>query len=119
MVPQQPYERIFVAATLPPAVVRTIEQVVRARPDVTEAHLVAMRASHTVAAAPALIVISQDAAAVASLERELRSVLKPHVRPKVMPFPSDHAELPWVRGLGGELKRESGGFPWWLLFLGI
>jgi hypothetical protein len=78
-----------------------------------------MRGSRTNSATPALIVLSEDASVVPTLERELRSVLTPHVRPTVVHFPPDHAELPWVRGLGGELKRESGRLPWWFLFLGI
>lgn len=113
------YEPTFVAATLPPAAVQAVEQVVHARPDVTEAHLVAMCASRAGRATPALIVLSEDASVVTTLERELRYVLKPHVRPNVVHLPLDHAALPWVRGLGGELKRKSGRFPWWFLFLGI
>jgi hypothetical protein len=109
----------FVAATLSPGVVRAVEQIVRARPEVTEAHLVAMRADRPGSNALALILLTEATAVIYDLERELRCVLKPHVRPKILHFPGNHTELPWVRGLGGELKRETGRFPWWLFLLGI
>ena len=113
------HEPTFVAAKLSPAVVQAVEHIVRGRSDITEAHLVGMRGSRTTSITLALIVLSEDPSVVPALEGNLRLVLTPPVRPTVVHFPPDHAELPWVRGLGGELKRESGRFPWWLPFLGI
>ena len=116
---REAHEPTFVAAKRSPAVVQAVEHIVRGRADITEAHLVGMRGSRTTSTTLALIVLSEDRSVVSALEGDLRAVLTPHVRPTVVHFPPDHAELPWVRGLGGELKRESGRFPWWFLFLGI
>ena len=116
----EPYEPTFVVATIPTTVRDAIERVVRARPEVTEAHLVATRASAISPGAVTLVLLSRVASAVDTLERDLREVLQPRVRPTIVRLAPDDPDLPWIRGLQGELKRETGPAPWWiLLFFGV
>ena len=115
----EPYDPTFVVATIPAAVRDAIKRIVQARAELTEAHLVATRASVTSPGAPALVILSAEPTAVSALEGDLRGVLQRHVRPKILLLSPDDPDLPWIRGLGGELKRQSGRFPWWLLFLGM
>lgn len=110
--------REFVPAEMPSSVVRAVEVLVRSRPEVREAHLVAMRISRTARAALTLVVVSDDPGIPAALARDLRRVLTPQVRPEIVVLTEAGEELVRVRGLGGELKRGETRSPWWLLFIG-
>jgi len=111
--------REFVPANLPSSVVSAVEALVRPRREVREAHLVAMRPSRTARPVPTLVLLSDDPSITTMLARDLRRVLKPHVRPGIMVVAKVDDELIRVRGLGGELKRGEHRLAWWLLFLGI
>src|SRR5687767_8193418 len=115
----EPYEPTFVVATIPATVRDAIKRVVQARAEVTEAHLVATRASATSPGGPALVILSAEPTAVSALEGDVRGALQAHARPKIVLLSPDDPDLPWIRGLQGELKRQTRHFPWWLLFLGI
>jgi hypothetical protein len=112
--------REFVPADLPPSVVRTVQELVQARPEVREAHLVRMRLSRKARTAPTLVLLSDDSTVMTAVAEDLRRVLEPRARPGIVVVFGVDDELIHVRGLGGELKRgEEQRFPWWLLFLGI
>ena len=111
--------REFVPAGLPSSVVRVVQELVRVRSDVREAHLVGMQLSRSARAAPTLVVVSDDPAVVTTLAEELRRALKPHVCPEIVVLVGVDEQLIRVRGLSGELKRGEERFPWWVLFLGI
>jgi hypothetical protein len=108
----------FVPAEMPSSVVGAVEALVRSRPEVREAHLVAMRVSRTARAALTLVLVSDDPGITTALARDLRRVLKPYVRPGIVLLTEGGDELVRVRGLGGKLKRGETRFPWWLLFIG-
>jgi hypothetical protein len=110
--------REFVPVALPASVVLAVQELVRVRPEIREAHLVGMRLTRGARAHPTLVLVSDDSAIVTTLGEDLRRVLNPDARPRIVVF-TDVDELIHVRGLGGELKRGEERFPWWLLFLGV
>lgn len=114
-----PRRRDYVPSPLPSQVVHAVQELVRARREVLEAHLVAVRTSSGSAPAPVLVVVALDHAVEPMLAQELRSLLMPRVRPEIVVLAPGDEDLVQLRSLGGELKRGDGGFRWWFLFLGI
>jgi hypothetical protein len=111
--------REFVPADPPAPVVMALQELVRARPEVREAHLVGMRLDRRARPVPTVVLLSDDPTIMTTLDEELRRALKPHVCPGIVVLVGVDEELIRVRGLGGELKRGEERFPWWVLFLGI